>query len=294
MTIRRSASGLANLHLFLKVDIVVYCEGGQALSFHDAIASDGDQSTLDCAFWKRIASFLQSKRKYHFKSVGSKSTLLSIIDDVVARNLQTIIVCLDRDYDFHCNRERPEPFVAYTSGYSWENDVLSNEVLEKILFKFVAPDAENVKWRDVGFSEIEKFKKAIHPWCESEMALSLAGKDLIFDRNKPVQFLDRSKRLPKFSKSRAITALKTRGYNRRPRTTIKTPCSETFRNCWGKLISRYCYHLVLALIQRTNGSFRLHYDVFMSMAIAETVQSMSDGQLPSASAHYSALGSMFS
>jgi hypothetical protein len=164
MSLRRSAAGLTSLHLFFKVDVVVYCEGGTDISAADVLAGHGQEETLDVLFWMRVAEFLGATRKYHFKSVGSKLTLKSIAQDIQAGDVASIIVCLDRDFDWHCGREIVQKNVVYTHGYSWENDVSFPLAIEGVFFRLVGRNPES----DALFQQAENYtpftSQPENPW----------------------------------------------------------------------------------------------------------------------------------
>ena len=96
-----------------RVDKVVYCEGGPPLTVAGILSGGGEDVTLDVCYWTSIAGALGPKKRYHFKSVGSKETLLSIAEDIVASNVITVVVCLDSDFDILLGRGLKHECVVY-------------------------------------------------------------------------------------------------------------------------------------------------------------------------------------
>ena len=293
MSFRRTISGLANLHIFHRVDAVVYCEGGEQLSVAAAIAGSGDHSTLDCAFWKRIASFLGCGRRYHFKSVGSKPTLISIAGDVARNAITTVRICFDRDFDWHCQRQRPDNFVAYTFGYSWENDVTAEPVLETLFFRLLVRDQESEKLFQTLSDELKRFRRDVRPWCETEITLSKKNRSLVFNRDKPLAVIDMSSKTPAFVSERARAALRGCGYKRRPRSLTRIPEDEALRHCWGKMVSRFVYHLTIKIVGSVDPQFRLTYEAFMRLLASEVVEKMNTGDLKEMRDHYRSYAAVF-
>ncbi|WP_298240710.1 DUF4435 domain-containing protein [uncultured Bradyrhizobium sp.] len=286
MSFRRTPSGIANLHLFFRVDSIVFCEGGEPLGVTAALSGGGDESTLDCDFWRRTASFLGAKRTYHFKSIGSKSTLKLIAQDATTHSIATAIVCFDRDFDWHCQRELTQSRVAYTYGYSWENDAISEIALEGVFLRFFPRDARGQEILTSISNEMARFKKDVQPWCESEIALSFRGHKPIFDRNKPLASIDLNATPPRFSHERARQMLIGAGYARRPRRKIMVSNSHTLQHCWGKMVSRFGFHLFTKLVTQVHAEFRLTYDAFMRLMTSETFEAMSKGKLPELEKHF--------
>lgn len=57
MTFRRTASGLASLHVFFRVDKVAFCEGGPPIDLANALLGNGEETTFDIMFWRGVAGF---------------------------------------------------------------------------------------------------------------------------------------------------------------------------------------------------------------------------------------------
>jgi hypothetical protein len=137
MTFRRTSKSLHSLHLFFSVDFVVFCEGGGTDLTNLKSKEDNQISTNDALFWEAAFGYSETiKGRKHIKSVGGKSHILSLIEDIKKENVKQIFVCLDRDYDELNGRMKTDKFVFYTRGYSWENDVCEEYYLKQIFFYF--------------------------------------------------------------------------------------------------------------------------------------------------------------
>jgi hypothetical protein len=293
MTLRRTAAGLASLHLFFRVDVVVYCEGGNMLSESTIAEGAGDDDTLDALFWRRISEFLGATRTYHFKSIGNKATLTSIAHDVQHRNITTIVICLDRDYDWHCACQIKLKHVAYTYGYSWESDVASCAAFERLFFRLLPRTPPTKKSFEAGKANLAKLGRELAPWCQGEIALCQKQKGVLFPRQNPVSMVDLNTELPTSSKERLKKQLQSLGYKRKPRTTITIRHTESLRHVWGKLVSKYLYHLAMSLFRKHDDGIRLTYDVFMRFLMADMIEIMRHGALPDVESHYRTLGAIF-
>lgn len=134
-TFRRTASGLANNHLFFGVDFIIYTEGG-SMSFskeevvsHDKYSLDTD----DIIYWENVFNKFVSGKTFKIKSVGSKTTLLDILSDVINHNISTVKLAMDNEFDELLNKQINHPSVYYTHGYSFENDIWCYNTVKNII-----------------------------------------------------------------------------------------------------------------------------------------------------------------
>lgn len=271
MTLRRTPSALHSLHRFFQVDIVAFCEGGLSVDYNTAISRDhGDQSTLDVMFWQNVVHQLGLNKKYHFKSVGSKQTLKSICDDVQRHGISSISVCLDRDYDSQLNRLHVTDRICYTYGYSWENDVLSEPVVEAIVRDFIGVGEIQNDELQLLRQKLSSFRDSLSYWIEIDIALARLGKPGVFLRSNPNTSLDfahhPSLRIPALQ-----NALREIGYKTRPKRCVRVDCGSSLYVCFGKLVSHAVFHCIGDLFERF-GVRKLAYDQFMRLAISRTFQ----------------------
>ena len=293
MSLRRTVGGLASLHLFFRVDCIVYCEGGWPLNEADILAGRGDDGTLDVFFWKSISDLVGAKRNYHFKSVGSKVTLKSIAADVATNALTSVIVCLDRDYDWLCGRRLSYSNVLYTYGYSWESDVVCSLGLERLFFRLFPMTNESKQTVDEGLAHIQSIASDLVRWCEIEITLSSRDMALLFLRDKPMASIDLNGRaLPALSATRLKVNLTQIGFRRRPRRVVAISEDEVFRHVWGKLAARLFYHLFIRLAARFDTGMRMTYELFMRLMISELMETMRQDADPEKRAYYETMAAV--
>lgn len=143
----RSAFGIQNRAIFAGVQYVIYVEGESSVG-----------SSEDEVFWRRLFDLYRPDLRVSFQSRGSKNQLLSIHEKIKKNHLSSAFVAVDRDYDHLVGGLRRSPYILYTHGYSWENDIAEREVIVRIVQHF-AWNVENID--DVCQSVIERFSNLI-------------------------------------------------------------------------------------------------------------------------------------
>lgn len=291
MTFRRSRSALSALKIFYRVDIVVFCEGGQSVAVDDALKVTAEKRTLDTVYWSNVASFLDTGRSYHLKSVGCKVTLLAIAQDIELSGVSGSSVCMDSDYDRLVGRNASYVRLAYTHGYSWESDVLNRSVMDGVLRHLIGepPPAIFIRLH----SAIDQFETAVAKWCDADIMCSLRARPSIFDRDRPLRSLDmvgdQLTLREEFLRERLTAA----GYRRLPRRRNSISPSISLRVMYGKLLGKYLYHLMVRIITPIVDRLRLDYDAFMRIAISETFSQIRSGRISELSAHFQTLRHCF-
>lgn len=121
----RTESGIKNEHLFHNTDYVVYLEGGQtSFSLSQVIDENlSSDNTLDIVFWSRLFSRFMPDKTVKYKSIGSKVVLKEIADIIITKDIKTVLICMDNEFDEMLNQRIQDKRVLYTYGYSWENEV---------------------------------------------------------------------------------------------------------------------------------------------------------------------------
>ncbi|MGU3493376.1 hypothetical protein ACLBXM_04970 [Xanthobacteraceae bacterium A53D] len=283
-TFRRTRSALFSLHRFYQVDVIVLCEGGMPISLDDAIAGKGTDGTADALFWERMIMPIPNGKQYHFKSIGSRSALISMADDLHTQNIDTITVCVDRDFNFistphPCNR------VAYTFGYSWECDVLADGCAYDFI-RSILGDGENVTAMiDDLKVNIDQIKLDLVRWCEIDAALVCKSKSGIFDRSKPMAALKIHDGRAVLDKEYLSRRLKAAGYKRSPRRTLRFTVENVMHNCFGHLIKKMFFQLVMNKLKNV-GIGMPTVDFFMRNCVYLLSLKLKSGTLPKLSAHF--------
>ncbi|MEZ8790355.1 hypothetical protein AB6D86_00600 [Vibrio splendidus] len=128
MSFTRTNSGLSNNRLFSGVDIVVYTEGGsKSYSLEDVENGKFNNQSVDIKFWSGIFKAAGFNKKVKFKALGSKNSSSKIYEKIISGKIKNVAIALDRDMDFILSSPKLSPFVLYTNGYSWENDVYTEK-----------------------------------------------------------------------------------------------------------------------------------------------------------------------
>jgi len=264
----------------------VFCEGGHVGTIEEALSASTDGLTLDTIFWSTMVQHFALTSSYHFKSLGNKETLKSIAVDVEENGIRTVTVCLDSDYDHVLGSALATSRVAYTYGYSWENDVVSPLVIQKILACLIGPVPPKLT---AGLlAALAELENDLAQWCEIDIALQARKKPSIFDRAKPLKCADLNKCPPCLNHAALKQRLTECGYVRRPKCVINVTASTSMRIAFGKMISRFIYHIVMTFAKQMLPNVRLDYTTFMTNAIAHTFSVDQLSQLPDLARHYSA------
>ena len=269
MSLSRTASGLRSLHRFLGVDIVVYCEGKRN-------GGEGQEydNTSDVYYWSKVVSALKLNKKYHFKSLGSKSTLRKTAEDAASNNIATITVCVDSDYDNFIGFKFSTDRTCRTYGYSWENDVLHEEVFFDIIEDYIGIGPAQTAALAEAKAAIKELEPVLAKWIEIDLSLVKIGKGCVFDRERPTACMDFECH-PNLREAALAQKLNNLGYTRRPRRIANIPASDSWRVCYGKLWSKNLYHFGMKILSKFEVS-KLPYDTFMRQAIAATFRRVTE------------------
>lgn len=283
MSLRRSAGALHSLNRFYRVDVVVFCEGGESLAYEDAVKAAHTDGTLDALYWEAVISSYGFQKKYHVKSVGSKQTLSLIARDAHQEQVTSVSVCMDSDYDRLRGTHYATPRSAWTRGYSWENDVVTPTALESIAAMLAGSGASGLAMLQELRDKILRLEQELQRWTEIDISLCARGYGGLFDRDKPLAAVDMND--PPTVRHAALSQrLGAAGYHRKPRKVVSVALGEVACVCYGKLVSRALYHAFVAALRRATN-LRLDYEVFMRLAISETMKAEAAGLLPNFSAH---------
>ncbi|WP_431674454.1 hypothetical protein [Rhizobium leguminosarum] len=244
----------------MNTDITVYCEGKSEGS------ADPEQTTLDVYYWRKVVGGLGLSKRYHFKSVGSKSTLREIAQVAENESISTVTVCYDRDYDHQLGKAFPSHRTASTRGYSWENDVLSGNVFLDVVADIIGPGASQAEsLLQVGI-ELQRTRRTLAKWTEIDISLQKVQKPSIFDRKNPSGALDHQN-LPHLRENALRARLISCGYVRRPRRVCEVSEDAVTDVCFGKLIARSLYHYAMKICNNF-AIAKVTYDYFMRQIIA--------------------------
>lgn len=283
MTFRRTASALHSIHLFFKVDLVVYCEGGPSVQYREAIRSADGETTADAQYWRSILEYMGINKTFHVKSAGSRTTICEIAHDVDRLGLKNISVCRDSDYEVVSNSAKRYARMSWTMGYSWENDVLNYAVLDRVVVKYVGVGRAAVELLSKLKNDINRFKSELAYFTEIDINFKCGGIKCIFDREKTLSSLDVNNSL-RLNVERLKKRLRDAGYNRKPRRLYSVDKSNVLSVCYGKLVARAIYGAFKKLSNSLCGH-AMPYEAFMRFAVIEAVELVRQGLLPEFAAH---------
>lgn len=123
MTFSRTASGIANHHLFTGSTFTVYIEGD----------ADADPSSaLDVAFWRIFFRSAFPQERFSFRQLGGKPHVLAMARKIIDQSIGNSLCAIDADYS-HIHPVPDDERIFRTRGYGVENDVISAEVFEGVL-----------------------------------------------------------------------------------------------------------------------------------------------------------------
>ncbi|QOY51189.1 hypothetical protein [Candidatus Sulfurimonas baltica] len=163
MSFTRTRSGLSNLHLFYDSDLIVFTEGGtQTFTLQEIEEGKHNTYSVDIKFWKNIFDINGLEKKVSFRAIGSKTASKSFCEKIVNGEIHNIVVAKDRDLDEYVDTIYTSPFILYTKGYSWENDVfikdLTHEQIENMLLTAETPEEVN-SIIDKAFNDFKRIGK---------------------------------------------------------------------------------------------------------------------------------------
>lgn len=266
---KRTSSGLANLHLFYKVEFIIYLEGGpKCFTAEEVYAGEGHDETEDIIFWKNVVNHFKNRVSVKYKSVGSKLTLLAISNDVKKYHLQSIKIAMDNEFDEVLNKRLIEPHIFYTHGYSYENDIWSSEVIVNVIEQLSAVE---IKDRKIPADDFASFIKG--------MRLAVCADGYLFSKNS--SFFPRpsghlfcvdvsSPNLPKIKKEVIKAKIKS--------TTLTTSTIyrygksnhiETHKHMYGHLLADFSAQYITKYLKINHKLDGVKFDLIRRVAISK-------------------------
>lgn len=132
----RTTSGLRNYAAFFQSDITIFVEGKQV---HGSSASNTVPQTVktsDELFHQSILNLFCPNKRFKIKSVGCKNDLSKYAEKILVGSVRNCAVVFDSDYETVLGSWAQWPRIMRTSGYSWENDMWTPEVCERVISLF--------------------------------------------------------------------------------------------------------------------------------------------------------------
>jgi hypothetical protein len=263
---KRTKSGLNNLYLFFGVDLVVYLEGGSRnYSFDEVKKGNYNEDTVDIIFWERIFQEFKPNIKIKFKSVGSKTTVDDIAKDIIVNNISTSMVAMDSEFDEVFNKRHSHPNVLYTYGYSFENDIWSENIIKEIIHSISAtkPISKDIK------DNISKFIKKIKIGVFADGYLFKNNSSFFqrpngYMRNINCSPLD----LPNVKTNEIGSRIIQKGLKKASLYYFGRKYSiEVLKHCYGHLLADYCFQLIMHYLKNRLSLPTLRSELILRMAI---------------------------
>lgn len=268
---KRTISGLNNQHLFHNVDLVVFVEGGDRCYTKSEIYTGSfNDETNDILFWKNIFQRFRNTEKIKFKSVGSKSTLKDIAFDIIDGNITTVMVAMDAEFDEVLHQKLEHSNIIYTRGYSWENDVWSEYVLQDIIQELSAVKVYSADL-DVNF---KKFLKHIKPAVIVDGYLFSKGQSLFKRPKGYMSVIDCDPTdLPCVKRQVIGLAITNKGTNRGTAYSFARRKRINVRlHCFGHLLADYCFQVIMHYLKKRLHLPGLHKEIIYRMGINKFFQ----------------------
>lgn len=287
MNFQRTPSGLSNMHLFLDVDAVVYVEGGSlSLSFKDVLAGKGEKFSTDIQFWQKMFEVFCPDQKFAFKAVGTKGTLLHIAAEIAAGNVANVCVAMDRDFDNLKGTLKIAPNIFYTLGYSWENDVWNEIIVESVFYTLCPVDKTKTPIRFQINQILNEFDQRIRWAIHGDVVLSFNNLSLI-PRDKEGGLIGQKDGKPYINRVRILELIRKIKETRTISYFSKlSPIAYNRRNCCGHLVAIYCHQLLQSLFRNLCRMPSIHKNALNGVGIDKFFDKLQSGIFPECYLHY--------
>ncbi|GGK79333.1 hypothetical protein [Amphritea balenae] len=269
MSFTRTSSGLTNNSLFYGVDLIIYTEGGnKSYTADEVLRGAGSEQSVDIKFWSNVLVKHGLTSNIKFKALGSKTCAKEICRLLSEGEIENVAVAVDSDLDDFIGVKIDSPFVLYTKGYSWENDVYRNDLVKDQIESLIFKNGLEERYKyivDKAFCDLGSKSKTL---INVEIMFRLNGVKLITACNGE-RFFD-SRRNPSFNRKQLSRLI--RDNKEQLARPIFVPeydnnlCS--FRYCYGKLVEAMSISLI-SYICRTMAGFGALPKEFIVAAMIE-------------------------
>lgn len=263
---RRTTSGLSNQHLFHKVDLVVFVEGGN-IQFNKTQVYSGNYTheTEDVIFWSRLFDNFVKGKKLKFKSIGSKSTIKEIALDIIDGRISAVLVAMDNEFDEILNKQMSHPNIYYTHGYSWENDIWNESVIKSVIEELTAVRISHSDIEENYSSFIRHLKIAVladgYMFKKQSSFFPRKKKPLFCVDCNPVD-------LPSIKKDEIEKRLEELNLKKSTLYSFgRKHLIETKKFCYGHLLADYCVQLILHYVKNRHSLKSISKNIIYRMGI---------------------------
>jgi hypothetical protein len=287
MTFQRTPSGLSNLHVFLNVDAIVFVEGGVSRTLHEVQSGEFDNESDDIPFWQKCFAELGPRLTLQFRAVGSKPTLIAIAQQVADGVVTGVYVAMDRDFDPLLGLAITAPRVLYTFGYSWENDVWRQAVIEEVFYTLCGVCRYTVKISQIIATSFARFERDIR-WTTYGDFLCVKHGIPLLPRRSPQRVMTEARTsAPAINRTalhlciREAKAKRTGAMSAGVR--IKT---DPLLDCCGHVVGAFGYSLLVYLFKKFCKGTTYPRHLMDSVAIDKFFERIRSGQLVEVRSHY--------
>lgn len=273
---KRSSSGLNNQHLFYNVDLIVFLEGGK-ISYNKEQVYDGSYSseTEDIIFWRKIFEKYAHGKKIKFKSVGSKTTVKEIAEDIISGNLTTVLIGMDNEFDEVLKNQMNHPNIYYTHGYSYENDIWNHQVIKGIIEQITAVkiDGDEIEQNMTDF--IQNIQLAVYA-----DGYLFKKKSSFFPRKSGIMFCVECNpaNLPYVKPIEIENRLGQKGLTKRMVKMFGKKYSlDIMKHCFGHLLADYSCQLINHYIKKKHSLGNISKEILYRMGIAKNFEIFFNG-----------------
>ena len=240
------------MHRFLGVDAVVFVEGGASTyTLQEVEKGSYNSQADDLKYWQIIFTSFASRGKFHFRAVGSKTTIMEIAALIASGQVHHIFAAMDRDFDNLVGAIPKVAGVFYTLGYSWENDVWTSAVVFATFRKFnTAPGSEDAAKKEIEEAFLMFSKRVRRGVCVDAI---LAKNNLEpLAREKFVKVVRPVKGGPPALAATAIKDLiRKHRLNTRPARVFGGGIKvDVLGDCQGHLLENFGYHLLVYVLSK--------------------------------------------
>jgi hypothetical protein len=287
MRFRRTSTGLSNLHLFLRVNAVVFVEGGTSFSLDQVLAGAYESESIDILFWQNMFLHFQPTKKLQFRAIGSKTTLSSIAEEVVNGKTTHVYVAMDRDHDNSRGSLKSGPGVLHTFGYSWENDVWNAEVIEAMFYTLCPVCRSGAAVKAEIDSCFDQFTREIRWAVYADILLSHYDLSLL-PREKPESVLTiAAKGRPSLNRGRVHSLIRKVKGKRAERISLGRRFTfDPASDCVGHVLGAFGYRLLVYLLKSFSGIPSLPKHYAHAVAIEKLLGTLRAGRLKACRRHY--------
>ncbi|ENU27651.1 hypothetical protein [Acinetobacter modestus] len=262
----RTSSGLNNLPKFSKSDLVAYTEGGKkSYSIIQIDQGEFSSQSIDIDFWKEILNIHGCTRKIYFKAIGSKTSGDELTQRIIEGKVTNTLIFKDKDLDHYLDKYISHPSIIYTKGYSWENDVFTQENITEIINDYIFYDIPFKSKTNIenSFKNLEKIGsklirlELIFRKHGIRFLTNVSGEAIIKNGEIDMNFL--IKKIKSIAQSNSI---------KRPFKYVKIQKSFNFYlDCYGKIFESISYHLTANILKELTDIKNFSKEIFQRNAL---------------------------